>query len=66
MIGTIFDANIIYRGPVMMAEGNTSPNITTNPTDSNMAAQSGAMLFSNIGKVSFTIELATNRVDNKK
>ena len=49
-----------------MADGKTSPNITTKPTDSKIAAQSGAILFNNIGRVSLTIELATSRVDNKK
>ena len=43
-----------------------SPIKTTNTTETNIAIQSGAILFNNIGNVSFEIELATNNVDNNK
>jgi len=43
-----------------------SPIKTTNTTDTNMAIQSGAILFNNIGRVSLEIELATNNVDKSK
>lgn len=39
---------------------------TTNTTETNIAIQSGAILFNNMGSVSLEIELATNNVDKSK